>query len=144
MEKFGIAAVEAATGCTAKDIANWKRRNLLSVPLEPSGRGKIRGYSRDNIYEFALLSELSKLGIPLAKARGIAGGMRGKFISATNHWFLLWNPAAPDGSSMLRWEQIDRNALFPDKSRRRSVAIVSIAQILDDVDAALARFAQPT
>lgn len=143
MEKFGIGPVQAATGCTTKDIANWQRADLLLFPLEPSGRGKVRGYTIENIYEFAILRELSSYGVhlkPISQLiikEAVQTMVKGKGLIFS---YSKQNPNTVDyyNTSLAHTEYIFQKVLnVPHKT---STLLVHTGLIRERVDAALSRF----
>lgn len=140
---FPFEAAAAAAGVTSANIRDWQKRGLLSVPLQPAGRGKTRGYTIENIMEFAVMSEFSRVGIPLSLARGIVGGMKGQITMAARHDFFMWRPSQPSSGSWLRWDQVNGDHLFPlyGQGAGRSAVVVNLRKVFSDVEMVLARFA---
>ena len=68
MYTYSGRELRAAAGCSNTDMKNWVRRGLVNRPLEPVGPGKARRYKRANAYEFALIRQISDLGLDLVTA----------------------------------------------------------------------------
>jgi hypothetical protein len=67
-ERISTAELIGITGASARDIDNWLWRLPLATKYDQKGRGRARGFSRDNALEIALVAALVKLRIQASDA----------------------------------------------------------------------------
>jgi hypothetical protein len=66
---FTMSDVESYTGCQSHDVSNWTRAGGLNLPFLNPEPGKARRYGRANLYEFALVKALLRLGFVLGEIK---------------------------------------------------------------------------